>query len=303
MTLPTDAPLRAFAQPIARLFNLPHLPVHFPLLVYSFTFFTLVHRVVSPYLSARIFPLSYGKLRSRRAVNQWNIQFVSLFHVFVVLPLALSCFGSDTLKADKLWGWDDKVGRTVAVACGYFLWDALDAIINFDDLGFLIHGVSCLTLYMMTFRPFLGYYAPRYLSWELSTIFLNIHRFLDKTGYTGSTAQWINGVILLSTFFSVRIVYGWYLTLQFLRSLYDARAALPTHYILIFALGNLTLNLLNATWFYKMIYAIRKRFDADSKPLKAAAANGYHRANRLQYGLLSAGRPIIAIVFSGDLLT
>ena len=29
--------------------------------------------------------------------------------------------------------------RTVFV-WSYFLWDALDATINFDDLGFLIHG-------------------------------------------------------------------------------------------------------------------------------------------------------------------
>ncbi|KAI0636424.1 DUF887-domain-containing protein [Trametes polyzona] len=270
MTLPTDAPLRAIAEPIARLLSLPHLVDHFPLLVYSFCLFTAVHLVISPFLSARIFPVSYGKLRSRRAVNQWNIQVVSLFHVFIVLPLAFACFGSETLKADKLWGWDDRVGRTVAVACGYFLWDTLDATINFDDTGFLIHGVSCLTLYMMAFRPFLGYYAPRFLTWELSTIFLNIHRFLDKTGYTGSSAQWINGVILVSTFFSVRIVYGWYLTVDFMHSLYAARDELSTFYLLVFALGNLTLNALNATWFYKMIFAIRKRFDDEAKPLNAA---------------------------------
>ncbi|KAI0332566.1 DUF887-domain-containing protein [Cubamyces sp. BRFM 1775] len=272
-SLPTDRPLRALAQPMANLLNLPHLPDHFPLLVYAFILFTSVHLVISPYLSARIFPISYGKLRSKRAINQWNIQVVSLFHVFIVLPLALACLGSDTLKADKLWGWDDRVGRTVAVACGYFLWDTLDAIFNFDDLGFLIHGVSCFTLYMMTFRPFLGYYAPRFLTWELSTIFLNIHRFLDKTGHTGSSAQWLNGVVLLSTFFSVRIVYGWYLTLDFMHSLYAARAELPTIYLLAFALGNLTLNGLNLTWFYKMIFAIRKRFDGESKPL-TGAANG-----------------------------
>ncbi|KAI0780423.1 DUF887-domain-containing protein [Trametes elegans] len=269
--LPTDRPLRAIGEPLARLLNLPHLADHFPLLVYAFLLFTAVHLVISPFLSARLLPKSYGKLRSRRAVNQWNIQVVSLFHVFIVLPLAFACFSSDTLKSDKLWGWDDRVGRTVAVACGYFLWDTLDAIINFDDIGFLVHGASCLTLYMMAFRPFLGYYAPRFLTWELSTIFLNIHRFLDKTGYTGSSAQWINGVILLSTFFSVRIVYGWYLTLDFMHSLYAARAELSTFYLLVFAFGNLTLNALNATWFYKMIFAIRKRFDDEAKPLTAGA--------------------------------
>lgn len=55
-------------------------------------------------------------------------------------------------------------------------------------------------------------------------------------------------MILLSTFFSVRIVYGWYLTVDFLRSLYDARAELSTVYLLAFGLGNLTLNTLNAIW-------------------------------------------------------
>lgn len=74
------------------------------------------------------------------------------------------------------------------------------------------------------------------------------HRFLDKTGYTGSSAQWVNGVVLLSTFFSVRIIYGWYLTLDFMHSLYAARGQLPTFYLVAFALGNLTLNALNATW-------------------------------------------------------
>lgn len=71
LSLPTDRPLRAIAQPMARLLNLPHLPDHFPLLVYAFILFTSVHLVISPYLSARIFPVSYGKLRSKRAINQW----------------------------------------------------------------------------------------------------------------------------------------------------------------------------------------------------------------------------------------
>ncbi|KAI0807957.1 DUF887-domain-containing protein [Fomes fomentarius] len=276
MALPFSHFLRTVASPVARVLGLPHLTDNFPTLFYAFLAFTALHLYISPFLSARIFPISYGKLRSPRAVNQWNIQVVSLLHVFIVLPLAVSCFWSDTLKVDKLWGWDDRVGTTVAVACGYFLWDSLDALINFDDLGFLIHGVSCLTLYMMAFRPFLGYYAPRFLTWETSTIFLNIHRFLDKTGYTGSRAQWINGVILLSTFFSVRIVYGWYLTVDFLRSLYDARADLSIVYLLAFGLGNLTLNTLNAIWFYKMIFAVRKRFDSEAKPLRADANGSVH---------------------------
>ena len=46
----------------------------------------------------------------------------------------------------------------------------------------------------------------------------------------------------------MRIVYGWYLTVDFMRTLYGARDELPTIYLLCFALGNLTLNSLNMIW-------------------------------------------------------
>ena len=73
MTLPFDSVLRAAAQPIARLLSLPHLPDHFPTLVYACLLFTVVHLVISPFLSARLLPESYGKLRTRRAVNNWYV--------------------------------------------------------------------------------------------------------------------------------------------------------------------------------------------------------------------------------------
>ena len=47
-----------------------------------------------------------------------------------------------------------------------------------------------------------------YMYSHRSTIFLNIHWFLDKTGRTGTTLQLINGFLLLATFFVVRIVMG-----------------------------------------------------------------------------------------------
>ena len=35
-------------------------------------------------------------------------------------------------------------------------------------------------------------------------------------------ASWTNGVVLLSTFFSIRILYGWYLTINFMHTLFAA---------------------------------------------------------------------------------
>ncbi|KAI0950069.1 hypothetical protein AcV7_008646 [Taiwanofungus camphoratus] len=271
-----DAAVSALARPLARTLNLPQLPPHFPALVYSFLACTALHLVVSPALSPRLFPASYAKLRTKRQVNNWNIQVVSLLHVFLVVPLAARCLASEALSQDKAFGWDDRVGTTVAVACGYFLWDVVDGIVNFDDVGFLIHGVSCLTVYVMTFRPFVGYYACRFLSWELSTIFLNIHRFLDKTGHTGSIAQLLNGVLLLGTFVGVRIAWGWYATAGLWRTVYQARGEVPAGYVVVYLVGSAALNCLNAIWLYKMVHALRRRFNGDVKSVGTVASSHDH---------------------------
>ena len=73
MALPFSDFLVAVAQPVARLLRLPHLPEHFPTLFYAFLAFTALHLYISPFLSSRIFPISYGKLRTPRAVNQWYV--------------------------------------------------------------------------------------------------------------------------------------------------------------------------------------------------------------------------------------
>jgi hypothetical protein len=57
-------------------------------------------------------------------------------------------------------------------------------------------------------RPFLNYFAPTFILYELSSPFLNIHWFLDKLDMTGSRAQWYNGMALLSSFFACRLVWG-----------------------------------------------------------------------------------------------
>lgn len=57
-------------------------------------------------------------------------------------------------------------------------------------------------------RPFVNYYTPVFILYELSSPFLNIHWFLDKVNMTGSKAQWYNGMALLFMFFSCRLVWG-----------------------------------------------------------------------------------------------
>jgi hypothetical protein len=142
-----------------------------------------------------------------------------------------------------------------------------------------------------------NYYASSFILYELSSPFLNIHWFCDKLNMTGSTLQFVNGIVLLFTFFSCRLCWGTYQSISVFGDVYRALKAGPVvltdptfgklnnntvvgnagfkHEILQFAEGqtiplwlaatylasNIILNGLNWFWFGKMIETLRKRFD------------------------------------------
>jgi hypothetical protein len=118
-------------------------------------------------------------------------------------------------------------------------------------------------------------------------------------GMTGTKAQLYNGIILLITFFSSRLIWGvgqsfvvWY---DMYRGLYSApntefmsvtpadeklpgaedimmyakeAGPLPGWLVAIYLASNLALTTLNFIWFGKMIKAIRKRFDPPTEKSK-----------------------------------
>lgn len=149
------------------------------------------------------FPLRFEKLINIHRTPFRNCRGVSLIHASIVVPLAIRCLDSPALSVDRAFGWDEKAGTLLAVAAGYFLWDTIDTIINFEGFGFVAHGSchpstldSCTHLQeaihrcsvflrvpfvfrkparrlcggrlclMYSQRPFLAYYAVRCLLWE-----------------------------------------------------------------------------------------------------------------------------------------
>ncbi|KAF8623458.1 hypothetical protein AX15_006242 [Amanita polypyramis BW_CC] len=254
--------------------GLSKLPENLPTAVISCLVFTFIHRVVAPFVSKFVAPVSYGALKSKKARNTWGIHFTSQCHVLVIVPLVLWCIKADgpdrSSHWEKAFGWDDRGGFVNAIACGYFLWDSLDAVMNTIDVGYVIHGLSCLMIYALSFKPFVPYFALRCLLWEASTFFLNNHWFLDKTNRTGSTLQLVNGVCLLVTFFSVRIIYGGSVSYNFFVTLWHVYKDVPLLYAALFSAANIVLQGLNWYWLTKMVGALRKRF----KDNNAGLTNG-----------------------------
>ncbi|EIN07188.1 DUF887-domain-containing protein [Punctularia strigosozonata HHB-11173 SS5] len=254
-----DDILHGLATYLSYAFSLKELPNNAATIVKSFAFFTAVHLVVGPALSSWLSPATFGKMNKRQR-NQWSNRVVALVHAIIIVPLAARCASNPVLERDRAFGWDDPSGTVIAIASGYFLWDTLECLIHFVDVGFVIHALACFTIYTLEFRPFLAYFGTRCLMWELSTPFLNVHWFLDKTGQTGTKLQLVNGVLLLSTFAGARLIWGTIVSWRFFETLYTVRGQVPVGYLLVYGIGNVVLNLLNWFWFTKMIAALGRRF-------------------------------------------
>lgn len=112
---------------------------------------------------------------------------------------------------------------------------------------------------------------------------------------TGSNYQWYNGILLLISFFSCRLVWGTWQTVHFMwdsiRAVrgdpgfeplgffaalpleshgYASNRPLPVWIFACVGLSNIVLNILNIFWFVKMVDAVFKRF---KKPIAYAVAD------------------------------
>jgi len=270
-----EATTRPLTHWIATTLKLPKFVPHAPTFYIAFLGFTL-SQPIAAYLSRSLFPNVYPQLPKKKRWG-WTVHCVSMVHLLIVIPYALYLANTSipAVDNDKAFGWDDRLGPLHAITSSYFLWDLTEAA--WSDFGgeFMIHGAACVYVYSLGFRPWNAYFGPRALLWELSTPFLNIHWFLDKSGKTGSLFQLINGVCLIVVFFCARLVYGTYMSIDFLRTMYTVRHEAPLWLVGSCVLGNITLNTLNWFWFTKMISALVKRFKSPAQtPSGSTQSNG-----------------------------
>ncbi|KAJ3008947.1 hypothetical protein HKX48_008257 [Thoreauomyces humboldtii] len=244
---------------VASTLHLTKLPAHSTTLFFStlacHVIHTLSHRISLRYSS------HYARLSPPKQAD-WNMHVVSSVHATLITLAALPIFGMESLSTDKVLAYDPYAGEVYAVAAGYFLWDSVVCLWNVKlfGLGFALHGIACLAVFLLAFRPFLMYYGAAFLMFELSTPFLNVHWFCDKTGRSGSTLQLVNGVLLIAVFFLARIVFGLYNSADFFVTCYQRLDVIPAAYVWVYGIANVFLNGLNMFWLTKMVAAIQSRY-------------------------------------------
>jgi hypothetical protein len=127
---------------------------------------------------------------------------------------------------------------------------------------------------------------------------------------TGSSAQLYNGILLLFSFFSCRLVYGTFQSFCVFKDMLAAinahptktfslspvmefatqESSVPTWLAVSYVMSNITLNTLNLYWFVMMIRAVLKRFKPNEQHTNATEvevdlsliASGVSRVTGLQ---------------------
>ncbi|KAI7829187.1 TRAM/LAG1/CLN8 homology domain-containing protein [Kickxella alabastrina] len=122
----------------------------------------------------------------------------------------LVIISNSKLRSNPLHGFDQVAETVYSVTVGYFLWDIIDTYKNIDinGIGFMAHAVMSFGVYLLSYTPLLQYYGACFMMFEVSTIFLNFHFFLEDLGLQDAIMYLINGIALVSSFFFARVVYG-----------------------------------------------------------------------------------------------
>ena len=154
---PVSEWLREWSTPLAEYLSLPSLPYHSHEVILAFAFYQFIQSVVSPKLSARLFPKFYPNFNKRTKLN-WDIHVVSLVQSTLICIVALWVMYADEERksmtaGERVYGYSGGCALIQAMAVGYFIWDLIISTryINIFGIGLWFHAVSALWVFSLGF--------------------------------------------------------------------------------------------------------------------------------------------------------
>ncbi|ODV77358.1 DUF887-domain-containing protein [Suhomyces tanzawaensis NRRL Y-17324] len=238
----------------------------------TFLFYTAIQYGSQPF-SRYYFGDTYKSLKPKTKIN-FDIHVVSMVQCFISILLLLPMWNSSLWSesaSSSVHGLSPYGSLVAAVTCGYFAWDVYVCLRYYSlfGFGFLFHGVAALYVFCLCLIPFCQPWIPAFLLFELSTPFVNINWFSTRlpAGTFSDRTILINGVLLLITFFSVRLVWGIYAVIQVALDFYRIWGHVSPFLVISILSINVSLDILNVFWFYKMLMIAKKKITGKSKKL------------------------------------
>lgn len=255
---------------------------HWHEIAVSFVFYCLVQLLSKPVFTV-IMGSKYTKLSRGTKVN-FDVHVTSMVQCFISIALLIPHLNNPHLAnrhadpVNSLLGKTDFGGLACALTVGYFIWDIYVCVRYFSlfGVGFLFHGIAAMYAFLSGLFPYGQPWAGAFLAFEFSTPFVNLNWFASKlpAGTFSDKFVIINGLLLMATFFIVRILWGFYAVYQFALdirySLDIVSKALP--YTLLGL--NFLLDCLNVFWFYKMVMIAKKKAGGSKSTRQASVDVG-----------------------------
>ncbi|CAI5757575.1 unnamed protein product [Candida verbasci] len=252
---------------------------HWHEIIASFIFYIIIQQISAP-ICSKLFGKNYDNLKKSTKIN-FDVHFTSMIQCIISILLFIPHLNNPHFQNRSL----DPVGSLFGVTpfgslccsltIGYFLWDILVCIQHFKlfGIGFLFHGIAAMFAFGNgIFVPYCQPWAGAFLTFELSTPFVNLNWFASHlpTGTFSDKFIIINGLLLMITFFSVRIVWGFYAVYQLYKDIQFTLNMINNFIPYSILILNLGLDCLNVFWFYKMVMIAKKKATGSSSTRKAA---------------------------------
>jgi len=111
------------------------------------------------------------------------------------------------------------------------------------------------------------YYAPTFLLFEATTLFVNVRWLLVELQLKDTKLYLYNGLALLLAWFVVRILWGYTSSFFFWLDTLAAyrEASIRTPVMAWYMVANVSLNLLNTVWFFKIVKGAVKALSGGRK--------------------------------------
>ncbi|KAI5966270.1 uncharacterized protein KGF55_000579 [Candida pseudojiufengensis] len=248
------------------------LEAHWHEILGSTIFYFLIQYLSKP-ISKLIFGSKYTTLKPSTKIN-FDVHITSMVQCFISILILVPHLNNPHFQnrnndpINSLLGYTPFGTLICSLSVGYFIWDLVVCLKYYKlfGIGFLLHAIAALFAFGCGFIPYCQPWAGAFLSFELSTPFVNLNWFASHlpAGTFSDKFVIINGLLLIIVFFFVRIIWGIYAVIQMgidmTYSLNQINILIPISILLM----NTALNLLNIFWFYKMIKIAKKKASGKS---------------------------------------
>lgn len=245
---------------------------HWHEIVISTVFYFLI-QAISPFIGTLLLGKTYTGLERKNKIN-FDIHVVSMVQCVVSATILFLGWGNSHFQnraqdpESSIFGYNPYLGFVAAITNGYFIWDLFVCTRYFSlfGFGFFFHGFAALYVFACSLKPYCLPWAPAFLLFELSTPFVNINWFATRlpAGTISETVVMINGVLLLCTFFFVRIIWGFYAASILAWDMWRVRDLAPIIFPITLLSLNISLDTLNVFWFVKMFCIAKKKLKGKS---------------------------------------